>query len=121
MNLDELVERVKGHTPGSWALRAHGAITGGTMRELVNGSVQPQIAMACAVEGGQAEQDANAALIAAAPSLLTLALELRKMLESIVQAFMACEDMVPCPICRPSPDDRHEAACPILAAERMLA
>jgi hypothetical protein len=42
------------------------------------------------------------------------------LLRSIVDGLFAVENEVSCPICRPSPDNRHEEACPVLAAERFL-
>lgn len=132
MNLDELVERVKGHTPGPWTwidTMIHGDPVEGPDKDALVGPPRDPDAKPYPTDSSEKvlyfeypiDNAANAELIAAAPSLLTLALELRKMLESIVQAHMVSEDESSCQICRPSYDHRHEEACPILAAERMLA
>lgn len=72
MNLAELVERVKGRTPGPWEYQEHSD----AYTHIVRGPKGEFIA-SCP-QGTDGEDEANARLCAAAPSLLTLALELRR-------------------------------------------
>lgn len=59
-------------TPGPWNTRNHGVIVGGPFHQFERGTAQRQIAMACVIvdcEQAEAERDANARLISAAPDM----------------------------------------------------
>ena len=59
-------------TPGPWNTRNHGVIVGGPFHQFERGTAQRQIAMACVIvdcEQAEAERDANAHLISAAPDM----------------------------------------------------
>lgn len=104
MNLDELVERVKGHTVGDWELCAHLArpeidagcpciaSKRGTIWSADGEQIVCEIGETPDLQAGadwtppfpREVSRANAALIAAAPSLLTLALEQREKLKHAV-------------------------------------
>jgi len=59
-------------TPGPWNTRNHGVIVGGPFHQVERGTAQRQIAMACVIvdcEQAEAERDANARLISAAPDM----------------------------------------------------
>lgn len=59
-------------TPGPWTARKYGVIVAGPAIEYINGSAQAQIAMVCVrfkAELAEAEREANAALISAAPDM----------------------------------------------------
>lgn len=63
---------MSGHTPGPWRTRNHGVIVGGPFHQFERGTAQRQIAMACVIvdcEQAEAERDANARLISAAPDM----------------------------------------------------
>lgn len=81
MNLDELVERVKGHTPGPFHVAGlHGEFVNDA-REANLCRVNPTVSWnswGISQSDGPDSHKPNTELFAAAPSLLTLALELKR-------------------------------------------
>jgi hypothetical protein len=53
------------HTPAPWKLKKYGVIIGGVVRQYVNGDSQDQIALACALDYDNGDQEANGRRIVA--------------------------------------------------------